>query len=470
MLTVSGQERSQLIEIDSGATIRAVAFAANGKCIVSGGIDGVRVWRLEDRKQIARMAVKSVLCVAVSKDGKWIAAGTFWGKVYVWDINTYEEVFKSEGVNVVDSINGVNFSPDSTQLVIASENRTATVWDIAARKTALRSLHHEKGVIVAKYSPEGGRIATATHEFVRVYDSNDGRLLVYTKRMGVSPFYNTGLVWFDNYLFVVSDKKIKEIETSTGTEVSEWPVDDSGPYSCIAIPHHRRFIAYSSKRTITFWDTSTQTQLDHIIHTQDIHSIAFSSDDRFLAIGAEGGKITIERILRSTVSIMSRWIIAYLNHFATQILLHDIRSFWLNIPPFQEPDVQVSGAVLDSWKDDQLAITEALLTATISTSQSPNLLAIRALVQARTRQWDAAIVDAEEVFTALLPHTLTLTLIYTKSIKIQPSIIGYIAKSVALVGKGEKQEGYRTWDIAYERFYSTHGSFLLLLKVCPVHS
>ena len=62
------------------------------------------------------------------------------------------------------------------------------------------------------------------------------------------------------------------------------------------------------------------------------------------------------------------------------------------------------------------------------------------------------------------PHALSL--IYIKSIKIEPSIVGYIAKGVALVGKGEKLKAYRACDIAFERFHSTHVTFLLLIKVC----
>ena len=85
-------------------------------------------------------------------------------------------------------------------------------------------------------------------------------------------------------------------------------------------------------------------------------------------------------------------------------------------------------------------------------------------MRARLRQWAAAIADATEVFTALLSQSLTL--IYIKSIKIQPSVIGYIAKSVAHVGNGEKHKAYRTCDIAIERFHSTHVTFLLLIKVC----
>jgi len=59
-----------------------------------------------------------------------------------------------------------------------------------------------------------------------------------------------------------------------------------------------------------------------------------------------------------------------------------------------------------------------------------------------------------------------LTLIYTKSIKIGPSVIGYIAKSVAFVGKGRKHDGYREFDVAFKRFHAAHATFVSLIKVC----
>jgi hypothetical protein len=135
-------------------------------------------------------------------------------------------------------------------------------------------------------------------------------------------------------------------------------------------------------------------------------------------------------------------------------------------PTFQEPDIQIDDAALHSWKRNQLANAEALLTAAIHESRNPSYhaLASRALVRARLRQWDAAIADATEVCIALLSHALSL--IYIKSIKIQPSVIGYIAKSVSLVGKGEKHKAYRACDIAFQRFHSGHVTFLLLIKVC----
>ena len=318
ILTVGQEGSPTLIEIDGGSDIiRAVTFAANGEYLVSGASRGVRVWQVEDGKQMATVEA-NVWCLAVSKDGRWIAGGTRGGNVFVWDAETYEEVI-SELHKEDDHyhIYGVDFSPDSTRLVSASYNGTATIWDIASRKR-LQTLDHGygNGVRAAKYSPQGDRIATANSHSVRLWDSNDGRLLLIVKA-NVNPLYNTGLLWFNNHLFVASESKIKKIESSTGSTVSEWPVPDSLHLSCIALPKHGEFIAYSTPRTVTFWDTTTHTQLGFIQHPQEIRSIAVSPDDRFLAIGGEDGKITITSLShpsRISVIILSRWIVVHVNN------------------------------------------------------------------------------------------------------------------------------------------------------------
>ena len=134
------------------------------------------------------------MCLAMSNNGRWIAAGTFWGDVFVWNAKTYEKVF-SHRDDILD-INGVDFSPDSTRLVSASDNSTTTIWDIVTRKR-VQTLQHDGSVRAAKYSPQGDRIATATPGSVRVWDSNDGRLLKYIPET-VTPCYNTGLLWLDS--------------------------------------------------------------------------------------------------------------------------------------------------------------------------------------------------------------------------------------------------------------------------------
>jgi WD40 repeat protein len=300
MLTVE-QEASPLLEINGGRKLEAVTFTANGECIVGGASGGLGVWRVKDGKQMATLAAQDVQCLAVSKDGRWIAAGTEGGYANVWDAKTFEHVFTHRKDHSV--VYGVDFSPDdSTRLVTASKNYTAAVLDVTTRQQVLR-LDHEDWVVAAKYSPQGDRIATATRESVRVYDSNDGRLLVDIP-MAVAPWFNTGLLWSNNHLFVVSDSKIKRLEPFTGSTVSAWRVSGSTSLSCIALLQHGEFIGYSANDTVTFWDTSTRTRLGFIQHTQSIRSIACSPDARFLAIGGRGGKVTIRSLSHITVSMV----------------------------------------------------------------------------------------------------------------------------------------------------------------------
>ena len=326
MLTV-GQERSPLIEIDGGDKIWTVTFTANGEYIVGGGASGLRVWRVKDGKQMTSMAARGTWCLAVSRDGRWIAAGTFNGYSIVWDAKTFEKVFthKENGYD----ISGVDFSPDSTRLLTAPQNRTASVWDVEARKKVL-TLDHEDWVRAAKYSLQGGRIATATSKSVRVWDSNDARLLVEIPVTAI-PLFSNGLLWSNKHLFVVSDSTIKQLEASTGSTVSEWLVTSSDYVSCVALPQHvnREFIAHSTNDTVTFLDTSTHIRIGLIQHTQTIRSIALSPDNRFLAINGNSGKIAIKDLSDvspasySTVSIVHCRIIAYHNDFYCQsTLLH----------------------------------------------------------------------------------------------------------------------------------------------------
>ena len=245
---------------------------------------------MEDGKQMGTMTAWGVRTLAVSTDGRWIAAGTYNGHAIVWDAITSENAL-THWEDLADIL-GVDFSTDSTRLVTASRNRTGTVRDVATGER-VSTFYHEDLVIAAKYSPQGDRIVTATRESVQVWDSNDGRLLADIP-VKLTPWYNTGLLWSDNHLFVISANTIIEVEASTGSAVSEWPVHDSNSDPCFALPNHGEFIAYSTNDTVTLWDTSTHSRIGLIQHPEDIYSIALSPDGRFVAIGGHGRKITIK--------------------------------------------------------------------------------------------------------------------------------------------------------------------------------
>ena len=317
-----GQVYSQLIEIDAGEGIWAVTFSANGEYLVSGGEGGIQVWRVTDGERVATMEVnQSVWCVAVSKDGRFIAAGTSSSKVLVWDAASYERVFAHEMTAKV-KIWQVDFSPDSTRLVSANgKDSTATIWDTAVRQSV--TLYHDGAVKAAKYSPQGDQIATATEESVRVWDSNNARLLVDIK-LQVLP--RCGLLWFSHHVCVATkDSKIKQIDVSTGSTVSEWSVPGSD--SRIAVPQHGKFIAYSTEDNITFWNTSTHTQISLIPRSSRRRSIAFSPDDQLFAILEQERKI----VIKGSSFIAVRPVFSHVNIFrphtrSRTLLLKTLRS------------------------------------------------------------------------------------------------------------------------------------------------
>lgn len=313
MLIIVLEERVLPTEFETCGSPWEITFSENGHHLLSVSNEAVQVWQVKDRRLAATLdedILGFMNCLAVSKDGKSIAAGTnLAGGVYVWDAKTYEQIFWRHDFQPhtaalsLGYIHALDFSPDSAQLVVGSNKCYVVVWDLTTHKR-VQTLHLADSVYAVKYSPRGNRIATATPDSTQIWDSKTGQLLAEGDG-GLISQCNAALVWSNNHLFVLSHDKIKELDASTGSTVSEWLVPDSNKSSCIALPKHGEFIAYATNRTITFWDTSTHSQLALIQHHRDIRSIAFSSDDRLLAIG-RGAGISIKRLFYSIVSIMCR--------------------------------------------------------------------------------------------------------------------------------------------------------------------
>lgn len=298
ILTIK-QDRAELIEIGIGGQVNALAFSADGERLMSGSL-GAQVWRVRDRDQVGTMKTSWVVCLAVSRDGKWIAATSNQAEVLLWNAQTYARVW-AQNVGCV----AVDFSPDCTRLVSANY-ASVVVWDLATRKQ-IQTLHHgSRFVVGTKYSPQGDRIAIATHDSIQLWHNNGRRLPVDIK-VEVFSSFNRGFVWFSDHIFVLTRGTVKKFDASTGSALSEWSVPDTDNQSCIALPRHGRFIVCSAKRAVTFWDTSTRTQFAVIEHPQDVRSITLSPDDRFLAIGGRYGKIMIHTLSHLTVSIVPRW-------------------------------------------------------------------------------------------------------------------------------------------------------------------
>jgi WD40 repeat protein len=158
----------------------AFVFLPDGKLVVAGGrpgqegdvriydlnasnpkIDGdVQIYNGVDAKAgcLVRELVQAddeILCLALSPDGKKLAAGGSQDRtVRVWDVAAD---FKLDQIieNHADWVFGVAFSPDGKHLLTCSRDKTAKVWDLATKESVLTFPDHQNTVYGVAIKPDG---------------------------------------------------------------------------------------------------------------------------------------------------------------------------------------------------------------------------------------------------------------------------------------------------------------------------
>jgi WD40 repeat protein len=171
----------------------AMAFLPDGKLAVAGGRPGqegdVRIFDINgpgktgpdalildgvnDPKVMLRQlldADDSVLCLAVSHDGKHIAAGGCDRTVRVWEYpsGTLEQAIE----NHADWVLGVAFAPDNKHLLTCSRDKTAKVWDLAAKESVLTFPEHQNPVFGIGVKADGkAAFSAGTDKQLRMWNA-----------------------------------------------------------------------------------------------------------------------------------------------------------------------------------------------------------------------------------------------------------------------------------------------------------
>ncbi|KAI9457059.1 hypothetical protein HD554DRAFT_2303563 [Boletus coccyginus] len=423
LVSTTHPDTPKKINVDS--KIRALAFLPDESLrIVSGEESTVRLRHLEDGLMGETIdSSTGILAVAASKDGHWIITGTNDG-LAIWN-RVQDTVVR----RAIGGVRAVDISSDSKWVVTGSDAHTADVWDISTGESrpGLKPFKHEYNVVAVKFCPCGWRIATATlFGSVRIYSISSGQKLLtipisVTSTLSVS---NVTLTWFAHrpQIFAVSQGQIKCLNSDDGSLVFQWPTRGVRHPSSVALSPNNKIIAYSINDAVVLRDTATRQQLgDPLKHDgNDVSCIAFSPRSDHLVTGADT-KFTVwdlRKLLTDTLYFNDATI------EPTESCAHHQQDTTKKPPPstFSLPLMSISNGAVKPWLHGFLDVAEGVLSKEIENPAFvPNhdIFANRALIRGRLRNGNAALEDAE------------------KSLLVQTSAIGHVAKTIAFIQQGE---------------------------------
>jgi WD40 repeat protein/transcriptional regulator with XRE-family HTH domain len=146
-------------------TIVPVTFSPDGRYLAAGSIDGeIWLWQVADNQQVGLFQGHTgpVNTVAFSPDNRILASGSSDGSIILWSLaNGARLAALNEHSSRVWS---VAFSPDSALLASGSDDQTIKLWSVAASTCLMTLGEHQATVASVAFSPDGSLLASASHD------------------------------------------------------------------------------------------------------------------------------------------------------------------------------------------------------------------------------------------------------------------------------------------------------------------
>jgi WD40 repeat protein len=292
--------------------VYCAVFSLDGKKIVSGSEDTIRVWDAQTQNPLLgllNMHPGSVFCVAFSPNGTQIASGSSDYAILLWNAVT-GEVIAGPFRGHTDFIESLCFSPDGKQIASASSDETIRIWNACTGALLVGPLSgHTRELTSVTFSGDGTKIASASRDnTIRVWDAKSGRLvwgpMVHNDRVlfvGFSPDskriisaspHGDVCVWNPDTGTLISGPSLRHAEGSIAVAFTP-----KSTYSSVS--SDGKWIAARDRNSSTFhvWNSKTgQLAVSFEGHPNDIESISFSPDSKCILMASHDKTICVRTL------------------------------------------------------------------------------------------------------------------------------------------------------------------------------
>ncbi|KAG2033399.1 WD40-repeat-containing domain protein [Suillus americanus] len=400
------------------ARITAVAVLPDERRMVTSSEDKtLRLWDLKQGAVLKTMVGHraNVKALAVSRDGRLIASGDEDGELLAWHGDTGDSLVPNIDAHS-GKIYSLDFSPDGSMLASGSWDDKTKLWNTTTWQLSGTPISCDADINCVRYSPSGELLAIATDHNIQVYNVGKRHCVAKFKGHASSSTFNYSLAWTPDATRLLSagtnnDCTIRVWDSSTWEQVGDpWTGHTNSINSIVINASGTLLASASSDKFVRLWRLSDRPMK----HSSDVHCVAFSVDGGHILSG--GGDLKI-----------SEW----------------------ELPEGLSLILVINPAARNACITGDLPTAIQLFTQQIDADPNNfDSYANRSFIMARQFAWNDALQDA------------------TKSVSIEPSLIGYIAKGLALCGNQQVHDAMAAFDLAFTftnaNPKTTH--FLFLIK------
>ena len=276
----------------SGNSVQGLAFSHDGKDLVTIG-NSLQVWSVTTHATLRQLVAqtRSLLgSVAFSPDGTLLAAA-YNGQVSLWNTATWQPVGhamrepQGEG-----GITGLAFSRDGTSIAFCTEVGYVGIWDVAGQVPRVTMSVPKQADRIA-FSPDGSQLAVASWGGgAYLFSTATGKL---TRQLpGTTAPANAIAYSPDGGLLAVGDEQggIRLWVPATGQQLSVPLTGHTGSVQDLAYsPDGKQLASASTDGTIRLWNLTVSQALGTALtgHVGSVNGVAFSPDGHQLATAGD---------------------------------------------------------------------------------------------------------------------------------------------------------------------------------------
>jgi WD40 repeat protein len=284
--------------------VTAVAFAPDGKTLVSGSYDAMpRLWDVPGAREVKTIGDgrMPVYAAAFGPGGRrvYLQTGNVSGHaVRVWEAASAKEVRLAGHQSYLTAL---AFSADGKRLATGSADATAAVWDVAARRELQRLPAGQADVTAVAFTADGrtlltGGAASNVHvwDVVRGTESRNFKTGAgYFGRVAFAPGGGLAATWLPG------EQIVHLWDAATGKELRQLAPVPLWVNALVFSPDGKLLAVGTGKGPpyISLWDVATGQPRHRFASQSWVLSLAFAPDGRVLASGHDDNKVRLWEVV-----------------------------------------------------------------------------------------------------------------------------------------------------------------------------